>query len=103
MFAPTHDPVTDHYSVEVSGWDVSEGFYVEKCQLAWNEKEGKSVTLHRMLPEGAHVFVRLLQSLSPERSHAVAYEARFSGTQSDGSHQFQLVAILPSAGNAPGS
>jgi len=95
MFAPARDLASSHYSVEVSGWDVSEGFFVEKCELEWNEQEGKHVLLRRMLPEGAHVFVRLLQSLSTERSYPVAYEAHFAGSQADGCCQFRLIHIRP--------
>ena len=95
MFAPARDLASSHYSVEVSGWDVSDGFFVEKCELEWNEFAGKCVVLRRMLPEGAHVFVRLLQSLSTERSYPVAYEAHFAGSQPDGCCQFRLTHILP--------
>lgn len=95
MLVPVRDLATSHYSVEVSGWDVSEGFFVEKCELEWNELSEKCVALRRMLPEGAHVFVRLLQPLSTERSHPVAYEAHFAGSQPDGCCQFLLTAILP--------
>lgn len=42
MFVPTHDLITDHYSVEVSGWDISKRFFVEKCELAWNEKAARA-------------------------------------------------------------
>jgi hypothetical protein len=95
MPVPARDIATSHYSVEVSGWDVSERFFVEKCELEWNEQAGKCVALRRMLPEGAHVFVRLLQSLSIERSYPVAHEAHFAGSQPDGCRQFRLTAVLP--------
>ena len=95
MLAPAHDLASSHYSVEVSGWDVSESFFVETCELEWNEQSGKCVALRRMLPKGAHVFVRLLQPLSTERSYPVAYAVLFAGSQTDGCHQFRLTAVLP--------
>ena len=95
MLAPVREMASSHYSVEVSGWDVSESFFVEKCELEWNEQSGKCVALRRMLPERAHVFVRLLQLLSTERSYPVVYEAHFAGSQPDGCHRFQLTAFLP--------
>jgi hypothetical protein len=95
MLAPARNLASTHYSVEVSGWDVSEGFFVENCELDWNEQSGKCVAMRRMLPEGAHVFVRLLQSLSTERSYAVVYEAHFASSQPDGCCQFRLTAVLP--------
>jgi hypothetical protein len=93
MLVPARYPVTTHYSVEVSGWDASEGFFVEKCELEWNEQSGKHVVLSRTLPERAHVFVRLLQPMSAERSYPVAYEAHSSGSRPDGHYQFRLIAV----------
>jgi hypothetical protein len=95
LLVPARFPATDHYSVEVSGWDISEGFFVEKCELEWNEQSGKCVALRRMLSEGAHVFVRLLQPMSAECSSSVAYEAHFAGSRPDGHCQFRLVAAHP--------
>jgi hypothetical protein len=96
MPAPARDLASSLYSVEVSGWDVSKDFFVENCELEWNEKSGKRVALRRMLPEGAHVFVRLLQPLSTERSYPVVYEAHFANSLPDGCSQFRLSAVLPS-------
>jgi hypothetical protein len=95
MLAPARDLASSHYSVEVSGWDVSESFFVEACELEWNEQSGKCIALRRMLPKGAHVFVRLLQPLSTERSYPVAYETHFTCSHPDGCHQFRLTAVLP--------
>ena len=38
-------PITSLYRVEVSGWDKSQTFFVEKSELEWNEESGKHVTL----------------------------------------------------------
>ena len=54
MPVPIRELASSHYCVEVSGWDVSEGFFVEKCELEWNEQSGKCVAMRRTLPEGAH-------------------------------------------------
>jgi hypothetical protein len=87
-------PLTCHYSVEVSGWDVYEEFFVEKAELEWNER-GKFVVLQRMLPDGAYVFVRLLQDTSVERSQPVAYAAHFERSRPGGQRQFRLTAVHP--------
>jgi hypothetical protein len=93
MLVPARCPATSHYSVEVSGWDTSETFFVEKCELGWNEQSAKHVVLRRMLPEGAHVFVRLLQPMSAERSYSVPYEAHSASSRPDGHYQFLLIAV----------
>ncbi len=78
MSLTARHPVTNFYPVEVSGWDASESFFVEKSELEWEEDAGKRVILHRTLGEGAHVFVRLIQS--PE-----------------GHWQFRLLPVRPRA------
>jgi hypothetical protein len=61
--------------VEVSGWDISQSFFVEKPELEWNEENGKQITLSRALRKRTMLFVRLLQSTAPERCSPVAYWA----------------------------
>ena len=80
------------YAVEVSGWDSTQSFFVERCALAWNEESGKHVALKRTLPENATLFVRLLQSSEADRSHPVVYEAEFVGRTETGLKQFRLSA-----------
>jgi len=58
----------ERFRVEVSGWDEEEVFFVEKSHPVSDEFAGNHVSLRRMLPEGAMVFVRI----SP------AYRCRFS-------------------------
>jgi hypothetical protein len=48
------------YSVEVSGWDEDEMFFVEKSQLAGNDLTGRHISLQHKLAEGTIVFVRVL-------------------------------------------
>ena len=95
MLLQAHGPLIDRYSVEVSGWDISGEFFVEKSELEWNEQSGKLVVLQRMLPEGAYVFVRLLQVTSVERSHPVAYAAHFARSRLGRQREFQLTAVHP--------
>jgi hypothetical protein len=45
-------PVTSTRRVEVSGWDTSPSFFVEKAELEWNEEGCKHVTLGRELRTG---------------------------------------------------
>ena len=88
-------PITSVHRVEISGWDTTHGFFVEKSELEWNEETGKHVILSRTLEEGAMIFVRLLQPVSEERSLAVAYEAKCSGPTPDGRNHFLLRQAQP--------
>jgi hypothetical protein len=38
-------PAIDSYRVEVSGWNISQSFFVEKPELEWNEENEKQITL----------------------------------------------------------
>jgi Sigma-54 interaction domain len=76
MILTAERPVpTNQYRVEVSGWDDSKAFFVENSELEWTDESGKHVTLNRELTEGAVVFLRLLQTISNDRAHPVAYKA----------------------------
>jgi hypothetical protein len=88
-------PVTRLYAVEVSGWDSTEKFFVEKCDLEWNEESGKQVTLQRTLNDNAVLLVRLMQPGETDRSHPVAYEAEFARKTKSGRHQFRLNVVVP--------
>ncbi len=88
-------PITSVYRVEVSGWDTTQDFFVEKSELEWNEETGKHVLLRHTLDEGAMIFVRLLQPASEERSLAVAYEAKCAEPTPDGRHHFMLRQAQP--------
>jgi len=95
MILSARYPLTSLYRVEVSGWDSSQSFFVEKSELEWNEETGKCVVLSHKLNEDALIFVRLLQHAAPDRSEAVAYEANFVGRTQDGKNQFRLVQAQP--------
>jgi hypothetical protein len=98
MILATQRPFTDTYLVEASGWDSAQSFFVEKSELEWNEVTGKHLTLTRSLCPGSMIFLRLLQTMSPERSLPVAYHAHPTGVTSEGQQQFRLNQIQPNCG-----
>ena len=88
-------PITSLYRVEVSGWDKSQTFFVEKSELEWTEESGKYVTLSSAVPDGSVVFLRLIQPLSTDRSQPVPYETEFLAVTPDGQSQFRLHPVSP--------
>jgi hypothetical protein len=83
------------YSVEVSGWDHSHAFFVERSELTWSKETGKLLTLSRRLPTGAMVFVRLLQSADGERAFPVAYETEALSDGPERTQQFRITRVVP--------
>lgn len=81
------------YRVEVSGWDDNNSFFVENSELEWTEPSGKQVLLNRGLQHGAVIFLRLLQPISKDRSHPVAYQAEFLSRTDEGLFQFRLQPV----------
>ena len=61
------------FRIEISGWGLDNGFFAEKTELHWTADGEKHVQLHRALPEGAIVFIRLLASEPATGSVPVAY------------------------------
>jgi hypothetical protein len=88
-------PVTRWYAVEVSGWDRTENFFVEKCELECKEESDKQVTLKRALFDNAVLLVRLLQFDESGRSHPVVFEAEWIRRTKRGLHQFRLNTVVP--------
>ena len=88
-------PATNLYRVEVSGWDKSQTFFVEKSELEWSEESGKQVSLSSAIPDGSVVFLKLIQTLSPDRSQLVPYETEFLMVTPDGQNQFRLHPVSP--------
>jgi hypothetical protein len=86
-------PATCLYAVEVSGWDSTERFFVERCELEWDEESSKQVELKRALGENTLLLVRLLQDGDSDRSHPVVYEAEWLGETKSGLQQFRLNAV----------
>jgi hypothetical protein len=95
MLSTCRQPLTNSYRVEVSGWDSTHTFFVEKSELSWNEESGKHLTLTRALRPGTMIFVRLLQSTMPVRSISVAYRAEQVATTPEGHCQFRLHRAEP--------
>ena len=95
MMLSARYPVTTTYRVEVSGWDKNQSFFVEKSELEWSEDSGKQLSLTRAIPDGAIVFLRLIASMSVDRSDPVAYETEYLETSPDGLHQFRLHPVSP--------
>jgi hypothetical protein len=90
MILTAEHTATNLYRVEVSGWDDNKAFFVENSELEWAEDSNKHVTLKRGLNSGAVIFLRLLQPISKDRSHPVAYQAEFVARNRDGQRQFRL-------------
>ena len=95
MAAIEHQPLASTYSVEVSGWDHSHVFFVERSELTWNEETGKLLTLSRRLPPGAMIFVRLLHPTDGERAFPVAYETEALSPASERPQQFRITRVVP--------
>jgi hypothetical protein len=94
MALTAHYPLTSTYSVEVSGWDNTHSFFVEKSELSWNEETGKRLRLaHRLCPE-TMIFIRLLQPTS-DRTFPVAYQAEPLGTTPEGQQLFRVTRVQP--------
>jgi hypothetical protein len=64
------------YRIEISGWGLNNDFFAEKTDLRWTADGEKQVQLHRALPEGAIVFVRLLAPEPSSGSVPVAYQVQ---------------------------
>jgi len=97
----TEEQATTRYRVEVSGWDAHKAFFVENSDLDWSGQADKRVTLSRGLPEGAVIFLRLLQPLTSERPHPVPYEAELVAKTEEGLRQFRLRPISSRAERNP--
>ena len=97
---------SNSYRVEVSGWDASGKFFVEKTALTWGSDEKKEITLRSPLREGAVVFVRLLQSFAKSSHFPVPYQAANVTKDAAGRTLVQLARLrarAPFGEKAPGS
>jgi len=84
------------YRVEVSGWDSSENFFVEKTMLNWERDERKEIQLRSAIREGSVVFVRLLQPLASGNSFPIAYQAERIGPRNEeGRARVHLTQLRP--------
>lgn len=98
MILAVETPVTNVYRVEVSGWDIHRAFFVENSDLEWSEEAGKRLTLSHALPDGAVIFLRLLQPMGAERSHPVAYQAELVSHTEAGQLHVRLKPIRSRSG-----
>lgn len=86
------------YRVEVSGWDASENFFVEKTILDWVSEERKEVILRSTLREGCVIFMRLMQSMSDTHTFPLAYQAvKVNPKDATGKARVSLAQLRPRA------
>lgn len=84
------------YRVEVSGWDPSGEFFVEKTTLEWSPDGGKEVSMRAPIQEGDVVFVRLKLSSMASRTFPIACRAEnISPRDSSGFIHVSLVQLRP--------
>jgi hypothetical protein len=87
------------YSVEVSGWDDGENFFVEKTTLCWCGDGSKKVLLQTPLHEGSLVFVRLNDNSASGRGVPVTYQiAKIGGESMKRGHEVELKQLHPRFG-----
>lgn len=81
--------------VEVSGWDVSEKFFVEKAPLDWGRDGGERISLRSRVREGVVVFVRLIQPVV-DGTYPMAYQAtRVGPPDAQGFRRVTVVQLRP--------
>jgi hypothetical protein len=84
------------YRIEISGWGLDNCFFVERTDLLWSADGEKQVQLHRALPEGAIVFIRLLGTEPSFGTVPVAYQIRgASPMDRNGRCRMRLVQLHP--------
>ena len=92
----------DDFRIEISGWGLDNSFFAERTELLWTADGEKHVQLHRALPEGAIVFIRLLASEPSIGSVPVAY--RVEGVvpmDCTGRCQMRLSQLRPRSKESP--
>ena len=93
---------SDDFPIEISGWGLDNSFFAERTGLLWTANGEKHVQLHRALPEGAIVFIRLLASEPCSGSVPVAY--RIQGVlqmDCDGRCRMRLEQLRPRSKESP--
>ena len=84
------------YRIEISGWGLDNNFFAERTDLLWTADGHKQVQLHRALPEGAIIFVRLLASEPSAGSVPVAYRVQeVEPMDCSGRCQMRLMQVHP--------
>lgn len=87
----------NRYRVEVSGWDASDAYFVEKTTLDWIGGDDKEISLGPVMRQGTVVFVRLLQQFGTADSLPIAYRAVAVRAGEDGRSLVQLERLRPRA------
>lgn len=72
-----------YYGVEVSGWNSTENFFVEKTSLEWTPEGLKSVRLKTALHAGTIIFLRLLEYGPATNQFPIAYQTTEFGSRDD--------------------
>lgn len=86
------------YGIEISGWGLDNCFFVERANLHWAADGEKQVRVHRALPEGAIVFVRLLAPEPMSGSVPLAYRVECASPMDrNGYCQMTLARVQPQA------
>lgn len=94
---------THSYTIEVSGWDAQERFFVEKTELEWDEQAGKRIRMRTPIERGTVLFIRLFDAGALD-ALPVAYEAREIRRQETSSfYEVSLVQIEPQRGRPAAS
>jgi hypothetical protein len=84
------------FRIEISGWGLDNSFFAERTDLLWTSDGEKQVQLHRALPEGAIVFIRLLASEPCTGSVPVAYRVEgILPMDCNGRCQMRLAQLRP--------
>lgn len=84
------------YRVEVSGWDSSETFFVEKTALTWSQNGEKHIILKSDLREGCVIFVRLLQTTPMVSNIPIAYQViAVSPRDANGRSHISMTQLRP--------
>ncbi len=84
------------YRIEISGWGGDNSFFVERANLVWRAGGEKQVYLHRVLPEGAMIFMRSISSDPSNPSVPVAYKVKtVMARDSAGRYGMDLVQMHP--------
>jgi len=90
------------YRIEISGWGLDNSFFAERTDLFWTPGGEKKVRLHRSLPEGAIVFIRLLTSGPSSGTIPVAYQVRsVEPMDCNGLCKMGLVQLHPRSKESP--
>ena len=88
--------LSGNYWVEVSGWDLDSGFFVEKTDLYWGNGAGKQVALRHNVFKGAILFIRLLSHEADSAALPVPYRAAEIGAMNcNGISEISLQQLHP--------